>query len=214
MKFQKKLALSMALVMVALLAVGCGASNPGSTQGTKAPATEPSTEPVAITEPSTTQGTKAPATEPSTEPVVITEPSTTPETSETVASDELAKIFADFAMDVPDTLGYAVADISGDGQPELIVKTGTCEANSKFLFYAWEQNAVTEIGDVSGGHSALALDENNNLIVYGGQMDAEWAYAVSYIDGVFTVKELYNRPYPEDGPTKYDNTLDLTFREN
>ena len=201
MKFQKKLALSMALVMVALLAVGCGASNPGSTQGTKAPATEPSTEPIVITEPST-------------EPIVIAEPSTTPETSETVVSDELAKIFADFAMDVPDTLGYAVADISGDGQPELIVKTGTCEANSKFLFYAWEQNAVTEIGDVSGGHSDLALDENNNLIVYGGQMDAEWAYAVSYIDGVFTVKELYNRPYPEDGPTKYDNTLDLTFREN
>lgn len=191
MKIQKKLALSMALVMVALLAVGCGASNTGSTQGTKAPATEPSTE-----------------------PIVITDPSTTPETSETVVSDELAKTFADFAMDVPDTLGYAVVDISGDGQPELIVKTGTCEADSKFLFYAWEQNAVTEIGDVSGSHSALALDENNNLIVYGGQMVDEWAYAVSYIDGDFTVKELYNRPYPEDGPTEYDNTLDLTSRQN
>ena len=163
MKIQKKLALAMALVMVALLAVGCGASNTGSTQGTKAPATEPSTE-----------------------PIVITEPSTTPETSETVVSDELAKTFADFVMDVPDTLGYAVVD----------------------------QNAVTEIGDVSGSHSALALDENNNLIVYGGQMVDEWAYAVSYIDGDFTVKELYNRPYPEDGPTEYDNTLDLTSHQN
>lgn len=104
-----------------------------------------------------------------------------------------------------------MADISGDGQPELIVKTGTCEADSKFHFYAWEQEKVTEIGDVSGSHSDLALDENDNLIVYGGQMDTEWAYAVSYVDGTFNVSELYNRPYPKDGPIQYDNQLELVY---
>ena len=191
MKLHKILALAMALVMTVLLAAGCGTSNTGNTQGTTVPTTEPAPEPTVTTEPST---------EPETEP------------SETVVSDELAETYANFAMDVPDALGYAMADISGDGQPELIVKTGTCEADSKFHFYAWEQNAVTEIGDVSGSHSALALDENNDLIVYGGQMDSEWAYAVSYVDGDFIVSELYNRPYPEEGPTEYDNPLDLTSR--
>ena len=62
-----------------------------------------------------------------------------------------------------------------------------------------------------GSHSILALDENGNLIVFGGHMDNEWAYDVSYVDGDFTVSELYNRPYPEERPTQYDNQLDLAY---
>ena len=190
MKLYKVIALCMVLSLMALAAVGCGASDTPkeSTAGT----TTSATEPTVTTAPTTT-------VEPSTEP------------AETVAPEELAHTYMEYAMNVPDVLGYAMADISGDGQPELIVKTGTCEADSLFHFYAWEQGEVAEIGDVSGSHSALALNENNDLIVYGGQMDNEWAYAVSYVDGDFTVNELYNRPYPEDGPTQYDNQLELAY---
>lgn len=198
MKFYKAIALCMVLSLMALAAVGCGASDTPkeSTAGTTTPTTEPTV-------------TTTPATIPATEPTTTVAPSTEP--AETVVPEELAHTYMEYAMNVPDVLGYAMADISGDGQPELIVKTGTCEADSLFHFYAWEQEEVTEIGNVSGSHSALALDENNNLIVYGGQMDSEWAYAVSYVGGIFTVSELYNRPYPEDGPTQYDNQLELAY---
>ncbi|MDO4283615.1 MAG: hypothetical protein Q4D02_08280 [Clostridia bacterium] len=60
---------------------------------------------------------------------------------------------------------YALADIDNDGIPELIVRTGSYEAEYMFHFYKCINHKAENIDDgIGAGHTALYLMNNENYI--------------------------------------------------
>lgn len=57
---------------------------------------------------------------------------------------------------------YFLYDITGDGIPELWIKVGTCEADTKLLAFTFENGNVSKIYDGDGGHS--------DYFIYKGQL--------------------------------------------
>jgi hypothetical protein len=96
------------------------------------------------------------------------------------------------------TIDYCLFDMNTDGIPELIVKTGTCEADYTITFYTYKNNAITVVGDgFSGGHSSFCYDsDTKQFCTKYGQMGVggiEW-YA---FDGntVTLTNSVYNIEY-------------------
>lgn len=64
---------------------------------------------------------------------------------------------------------YWIYDVDKDNIPELITKTGTCEADYVIDFYKYRDNEVVLFDSINGGHSYLAVDTDNNQLccMYG-----------------------------------------------
>lgn len=68
---------------------------------------------------------------------------------------------------------YAMYDLNKDGTEELIVLSGTCEADYQYLFYTIrDDGSVFYLGSVPGGHSCL-YESENGIYVVAGQMGWE-----------------------------------------
>lgn len=65
--------------------------------------------------------------------------------------------------------GYFLMDFTGNGTPELITKTGTCEADYELDIYSFANGAANKIHNTGAGHSSLYRN-GNRLIVYSGHM--------------------------------------------
>ena len=52
---------------------------------------------------------------------------------------------------------YCVYDMNKDGIKELIVKTGTCEADYVYRFYSCEYGKIITLGTFSGGSAGLYI---------------------------------------------------------
>lgn len=71
------------------------------------------------------------------------------------------------------TIDYTLYDMNADGIPELVLKTGSCEADYKLSFYTYKENiGVLTIGDnFSGFHTTFYVDKaSNSLCTQWGQM--------------------------------------------
>lgn len=67
--------------------------------------------------------------------------------------------------------GYALVDIDGDGGDELIVHTGTCEADRKYIFYTIKDGNSIYLDEINAWHSALYMGEKGLIHVSGeGEM--------------------------------------------
>ena len=67
-------------------------------------------------------------------------------------------------------LWYLAYDVDKDGTPELIVKTGTCEADYHGALYTFRGGQAVQVGDELGlGHSSFYTDpgENGVILMYG-----------------------------------------------
>ena len=74
---------------------------------------------------------------------------------------------------------YLLCDMDMDGVPELIVKTGTCEADYMVSVYTFRNGAAVKAGETGAGHSSFYGDsEGGGLIVHCGHMG--FAYAMRY----------------------------------
>lgn len=60
---------------------------------------------------------------------------------------------------------YFLYDITGDGIPELWIKLGTCEADTKLLAFTLDNENVSKIYDGDGGHSDYFIFENHLVSV-------------------------------------------------
>lgn len=73
---------------------------------------------------------------------------------------------------------YWIYDVDKDNIPELITKTGTCEADYIIEFYKYKDNKVLLIDSMSGGHTTFYEDKNNSQLcrMYAqmGYGDIEW----------------------------------------
>lgn len=65
---------------------------------------------------------------------------------------------------------YTLYDMDDNGIPELILHTGTCEADSEIHFYTFNKG-ILYCGNISGWHSGLYSCNEKALLHYMGNMD-------------------------------------------
>lgn len=82
-------------------------------------------------------------------------------------------------------LWYLVCDIDKDGTPEMIIKTGTCEADYHGGIYTFQNGRAFQIGEELGlGHSSFYSDPGENgIILMYGHMGYASASRISIQDG-------------------------------
>lgn len=85
------------------------------------------------------------------------------------------KLQSSIPENIVDTqVSYALVDINKDNIPELIIKTGTCEADYRYYFYTYNENNsyydfdnyVVYAGFIDAGYSGLYKMNNDNYLVY------------------------------------------------
>ncbi len=89
-------------------------------------------------------------------------------------------------------LSYLVYDIDKDGTPELVIKTGTCEADYHGWIYAFRDGQAVQVGGELGlGHSSFYSDPGENgIILMYGHMGYASAQRISVGDG-YEAETLY-----------------------
>lgn len=190
-----RLILGALLAMAALACTGCG-ENADSTANvdletmTSEAETTPEEEPEVIVKTSiVTEIVVKSATE--TETVTEATPAATAAPSKTAApaantttgdiyTDVVAQYRAASDKEVY-PYSYAMADLNLDGYPELMVKTGNCEAN--FVYEVWTKGAdgkAVKIGTASGFHSQLYYNNQTGLL-YGNMCIQDTQCISSYV---------------------------------
>lgn len=104
---------------------------------------------------------------------VTTEPATEPTTVPEISKEETAKnaiaAYKETAavLEKLPNLGvaeFSLYDMNNDGIPELIEKTGTCEADYIYNFITYRNGTIVNIGSDNAGHSALYKDNKTGQL--------------------------------------------------
>ncbi len=102
-------------------------------------------------------------------------------------SSSVKKAYLNQILKTKNMDSYYLSDLTGDEIPELIVKTGTCEADYELVYYTYSKSTTKKLGITTGGHSFLAhWPEKNGVIRISAHMGSEALYAVVYEDGKLT----------------------------
>ena len=87
---------------------------------------------------------------------------------------------------------YLIYDIDKDGIPELITKTGTCEADYTGTVYACDGDKAEKVGEFGLGHAALYTDPGENgVVVWWGHMGAAGGVRYSLADGQISAEQIF-----------------------
>ena len=73
-------------------------------------------------------------------------------------------------------------DMNQDGFPELIILTGSCEADYMYTVYTVVDGKLINCGELSGSHSALYTNGSGKLVRYAGHMGV-YGIDISTLDG-------------------------------
>lgn len=65
---------------------------------------------------------------------------------------------------------YALYDMNRDGIQELLLFTGTCEADYRYTVYTLKNGTAVWCGEFHGGHGTVYIGNEPGLIMYWGQM--------------------------------------------
>lgn len=86
---------------------------------------------------------------------------------------------------------YYIYDVDKDGCEELIIKTGTCEADATIWFCKYASGEVKKIGSVIGGHSSLrGSTKENSVIIHYGHQGVEWIDSAQIKNNTLNVTEI------------------------
>lgn len=107
---------------------------------------------------------------------------------------------------------YAMADLNLDGYPELMVKTGNCEAN--FVYEIWTKGAdgkAVKIGTARGFHSQLYYDDQTGLL-YSNMciQDAQSISSYAMVSGILQETLLCNWELRDSDYYRQNGYYDLT----
>lgn len=93
---------------------------------------------------------------------------------------------------------FTLYDLDGNGVKELIIKTGTCEADYVCELYTYEDEIIY-LGSINGGHSALYLpDEGVGLYSLMAQMGSASLYRVTIENNTVVEEVIYqNKEYDD-----------------
>ena len=108
---------------------------------------------------------------------------------------------------------YCVYDIDKNGVKELLLKTGTCEADYMFQIYTIENGDCVYLDEISGFHTAFYADENggteNYIIQVQGHMTVEYIYHVKLEGGKVTTEEISRRELSGENDMYYSNAYSI-----
>ena len=101
---------------------------------------------------------------------------------------------------------YMLYDIDNNGIKELIINTGTNEANIAYEFYTYD-NGLVNLGNIPCGHSRLAVpDDNNGLYLKYGHMDISNLYHLTLENREVRKQTIYeNKDY--EYASQYKSTV-------
>ena len=107
---------------------------------------------------------------------------------------------------------YAMADLNLDGYPELMVKTGNCEAN--FVYEIWTKGAdgkAVKIGTARGFHSQLYYNDQTGLL-YGNMciQDTQCISSYEMVSGTLQETLLCNWELRNSDYYRQNGYYDLT----
>lgn len=107
---------------------------------------------------------------------------------------------------------YAMADLNLDGYPELMVKTGNCEAN--FVYEVWTKGAdgkAVKIGTARGFHSQLYYNDQTGLL-YSNMciQDAQSISSYAMVSGTLQETLLCNWGLRDSDYYRQNGYYDLT----
>ena len=130
-----------------------------------------------------------------------------------------------YENDMGEYLLYYVYDIDKNGVRELIVQTGTCEADYMYEIYTIQDGKAVYLGEIAGGHTSFFADEKGGSEDYIIQMYAQMGYErichVSLQNGVPVSEEISSREVPADEeyysneyPLEYAYITDKSLLEN
>lgn len=107
---------------------------------------------------------------------------------------------------------YAMADLNLDGYPELMVKTGNCEAN--FVYEIWTKGAdgkAVKIGTARGFHSQLYYNDQTGLL-YSNMciQDAQSISSYAMVSGTLQETLLCNWGLRDSDYYRQNGYYDLT----
>lgn len=130
-----------------------------------------------------------------------------------------------YENDMGKYLLYYVYDIDKNGVRELIVQTGTCEADYMYEIYTIQDGKAVYLGEIAGGHTSFFADEKGGAEDYIIQMYAQMGYErichVSLQNGVPVSEEISSREVPADEeyysneyPLEYAYITDKSLLEN
>lgn len=124
----------------------------------------------------------------------------------------LDQTLEEYRDDMGEYLLYYFYDIDKNGVMELMVQTGTCEADYMYDIYTIEDDAAVYLGEIGGGHSSFFADENGGTEDYIIQLYAQMGYEqINYIsiqNGVPVSEEISSREVPQ-GEDYYSNEYPL-----
>ncbi|MBO7422051.1 MAG: hypothetical protein J6T99_01540 [Oscillospiraceae bacterium] len=113
-----------------------------------------------------------------------------------------------YRNDVAIESSYLLYDVDKDGTPELIMKTGTCEADYKGTFYTFRDGAAVKVDEFGMGHSSLYSDPGENgIILHNGHMGYAFGARFSLVDGQLAYEDIFednlNSRLQEDEDAEY-----------
>lgn len=103
---------------------------------------------------------------------------------------------------------YSIYDIEKDGIPELLLKTGDCEADYEYCIYTVKDNTLKQIGTINGFHSTLFSYQGKGILLHMGYMGVESVSLISFENGKLTQTTKFES---EDGEYHYFNNMDKYF---
>lgn len=217
-----RLILGAFVAATALACTGCG-QDEGSTANvnlkvmTSEAETTPAEEPEVIVKTSiVTEIVVKPATETETVANATPAATTTPATAaNTTTGDIYTDVVAQYRVASDKEVypySYAMADLNLDGYPELMVKTGNCEAN--FVYEIWTKGAdgkAVKIGTARGFHSQLYYNDQTGLL-YSNMciQDAQSISSYAMVSGTLQETLLCNWGLRDSDYYRQNGYYDLT----
>ena len=152
-------------------------------------------------------------------------------TAETPTEPEITDLYADVIANycnecagLPYPYSYAMADLDLDGYPELMVKTGTCEAD--YVYVVWTKGTngtAVQAGECAGFHTSLYYNRQNGLLYTNScQMDGEYLEEYSLTNQQIQITNSYNwslrdstyyQEHSYYNPTLMENVYELKERD-
>ena len=94
---------------------------------------------------------------------------------------------------------FSLYDMTGDGVEELILHTGSCEADAQYVFYTYRDATVREVGRISATHAGLCgISDGVGVIWHHASQGWEAADRITLSDEGLVRETLFEaRPVEE-----------------